>query len=31
MLESHPEWRMVVEPRRPEQVIDLSALEDALF
>lgn len=31
LLESHPEWRMVVESRRPKQVVDLSALEDAPF
>ena len=28
---THPEWRLIVEPRQPKPAIDLSAIEDALF
>ena len=31
LLASRPDWRLVVEPRKPKQTIDLSALADAPF
>lgn len=28
---ARPEWRLIVEPRKPRPVIDLTAIEDAPF
>lgn len=28
---TRPEWRLIVEPRKPKPVIDLAALQDAPF
>lgn len=31
LQKTHPEWRLIVEPKQPKPAIDLAAIEDAPF